>query len=136
MAEIKIDQLRPAFVFLAAKGKSHRQIATFFDIDRGTVSRAIKRFEETGSHRNRTGQGRKRTSTGEVKKMEVEAALERNNRTRRKDGIPASSTRKLGRRIGIPRMMSGMDSTKQKSIGPSTTFHEDCSSDRGARRAL
>ena len=73
MDEIRIDQLRPAFVFLSARGKSHRRIAAFFDVDRRIVSRAVKRLEETGSHKNRTGQGRKRTSTSEAKKAEVMA---------------------------------------------------------------
>ena len=45
--------LRPAIIRAHEKGKGVREIARFLDIEPSTVSRTIKRFEETGSNENR-----------------------------------------------------------------------------------
>ena len=66
MAPIKKAKLRPAFVWLYQKGKTFKAIAEFFGVDRETVSRAIKQFEATGTHKNRKGSGRKRTATSDA----------------------------------------------------------------------
>jgi IS30 family transposase len=42
-----MKDLRPAIIRAHEKGKGVREIARFLDIEPSTVSRAIKRFEET-----------------------------------------------------------------------------------------
>lgn len=66
MSEIKVSELRPAFVYLKQKGKPINAIAKFFGIRWNTVNDAVIRFEETGSNKNRAGSGRKRTATSVV----------------------------------------------------------------------
>ena len=44
------------------RGKTQREIADFFGIALGTVSKAIKRFEETGIHKDRKGRDPKKTA--------------------------------------------------------------------------
>ena len=44
-----MKELRSAIIRAHEKGKGVREIARFFDIEPSTVSRTIKRFEETGS---------------------------------------------------------------------------------------
>ena len=46
-------ELRPVIIRAHEKGKGVREIARFLDIEPSTVSRTIKRFEETGSNENR-----------------------------------------------------------------------------------
>jgi transposase len=93
-----IEQLRPAFVFLVKeKGKSYSEVAKLFGVNYHTVSDAVKRFEETGGSRNRSGQGRK-IDTACVE--EVRKNLLQNARTTHKRGISGNSVRKLGRKIG------------------------------------
>jgi transposase len=100
----KISELRPAFVFLVKeRGKSRREIAKFFGVRRETVNEALRRHDATGNNKNRRGQGRKRTATNMAHVEEVREILNRNNRTRRKQGVPASSTRRIGRRVQISR---------------------------------
>ena len=48
-----MKELRPAIIRAHEKGKGVREIARFLDIEPSTVSRTIKRFEETGSNENR-----------------------------------------------------------------------------------
>jgi transposase len=99
-----ILQLRPAFVYLVSEmGKSRREVARFFGIRKGTVDEALRRYAQTGSNKNRTGQGRTRTSTDQARVEEVRQLLSRNNRTRRRNGVPASSTRKLANRLNNSR---------------------------------
>uniref|UniRef100_A0A914C8Z6 Transposase n=1 Tax=Acrobeloides nanus TaxID=290746 RepID=A0A914C8Z6_9BILA len=45
--------LRPNIIRAHEKEKGVREIARFLDISPATVSRAIKRFEETGSNKDR-----------------------------------------------------------------------------------
>ena len=48
-----MKELRPAIIRAHEKGKGVREIARFLDIEPSTVSRTIKRFEETESSENR-----------------------------------------------------------------------------------
>ena len=48
-----MNELRPAIIRVHENGKGVREIARFLDIEPSTVSRTIKRFEETGSNENR-----------------------------------------------------------------------------------
>uniref|UniRef100_A0A914DA84 Paired domain-containing protein n=1 Tax=Acrobeloides nanus TaxID=290746 RepID=A0A914DA84_9BILA len=50
-----MKELRPVIIRAHEKGKGVREIVRFLDIEPSTVSRTIKRFEETGSNENRKG---------------------------------------------------------------------------------
>ena len=65
-----MKELRPAIIRAHEKGKGVREIARFLDIEPSTVSRTIKRFEETGSNENR-----KREKQQEAE--EISSALKR-----------------------------------------------------------
>lgn len=98
MSNIKIKDMGPAFLWLSKeRGKTKKEIATFFGISRNTVADALKRYEEQGHFGNRKGQGRPKTSTTEAKQEEMEAALKEDSHTR------THSTRKLARRLKISR---------------------------------
>ena len=49
--------LRPAIIRAHEQGRGVREIAEFLSITPMMVSRAIKRFEETGSNDDRPGRG-------------------------------------------------------------------------------
>ena len=72
MSEIKLSELRPAFVYLSQKGKTFKAIAEFFEVKPHTVNNAVKRFSETGSNKNRRGSGRPHQTIESLK-----AALQR-----------------------------------------------------------
>ena len=57
-----MKELRPAIIRAHEKGKGVREIARFLDIEPSTVSRTIKRFEETGNHFRNHYQGHRRFS--------------------------------------------------------------------------
>jgi transposase len=66
MSEIKVDEFRPAFVYLnKTKGMTFKAIAELFDVNRDTVSRAVKRFDETSSNKDRKRSGRPKTATND-----------------------------------------------------------------------
>ena len=54
--------MRPAIIKLHEKGYSTREIEQLLDVSQSSVTRHIKRFEETGSHKDRNGKGRKKTA--------------------------------------------------------------------------
>jgi transposase len=97
MAEIRLLELRPAFVYLNQKGKSVRDIAKLFGVDKNTVSRAVKRFNETGTNKNRAGSGRPRTATSAANQEAVANEIAANPSTK------FNSIRKLSRRLRISR---------------------------------
>lgn len=98
MTDIKVKDLRPAFVWLVKeKGKTRKEVAEFFGVKQQTVGDAITRFEERGNFGNREGSGRPKTATSEGKMSEMEGILAESPHTRH------SSTRKMARRIGISR---------------------------------
>jgi transposase len=97
MSAIKKAELRPAFVWLHQKGKSNREIAKFFGVDKNTVNDAINRFNETGSNMNRSGSGRPRTATNVANQEAVANEIAANPSTK------FNSARKLSRRLSISR---------------------------------
>lgn len=54
--------LRDAIIRAHNRGRGVRKIADFLGISQSVVSKAIKRFEETGSNEDRPGRGRKKTA--------------------------------------------------------------------------
>src|SRR5690348_11657614 len=87
--------LRQAIIKAHQNGKGVREIARFLDIDKMAVSRAIKRFEETGSNKDRPGRGRKKTARSQHKIQSAKEMIRRNPTTK------ANSTRKLAKKLGI-----------------------------------
>uniref|UniRef100_A0A915ECL3 KAP NTPase domain-containing protein n=1 Tax=Ditylenchus dipsaci TaxID=166011 RepID=A0A915ECL3_9BILA len=57
-----MKDLRPAIIRAHEAGRGAREIARFLDITPMMVSRAINRFEEIRSNKDRTGRGRKKTA--------------------------------------------------------------------------
>jgi DNA-binding MarR family transcriptional regulator len=58
---LKMNELRAAIIRAHENGKGVREIARFLDIEPSIVSRTIKRFEETGSNKNRKREKTART---------------------------------------------------------------------------
>ena len=58
--EFKTSEFRSAIIRMHENGKGMREIARYLGISPNTVSLAIKRFEETGSNKDRPGRGRKK----------------------------------------------------------------------------
>ena len=54
-------EMRPFIIKLHEKGYSTREIEQLPDVSQSSVSRHIKRYEETGNHKDREGRGRKKT---------------------------------------------------------------------------
>ena len=71
--------LREAIIRAHDRGKTQREIADFLGIALGTVNKAIKRFEETGSHEDRKGRGPKKTARS---RRNVQRAKGMNNETK------------------------------------------------------
>lgn len=97
MPEVKKSELRPAYVYLKQKGKTITAIAEFFGVHRDTISDAIRRFEQSGSNKNRSGSGRPRTATSVVNQEAVSNEIAANPSTK------FNSARKLARRLLISR---------------------------------
>ena len=71
--------LRPAIIRAHEKGKGVREIARFLNISPATVSRAIKRFEETGSNKDRE---RVKTARNRRNIQRAKAMISRNPTTK------------------------------------------------------
>lgn len=85
--ELDDKWLRPAVCYLVkVRKEKQKDVAELFGINPNKVSRIIKRFTETGSNKNRGGQGRKKTARSEVKIQEARNHLERNNHTKFRNG--------------------------------------------------
>lgn len=111
------DWFRPAVCYLVENRKmTRKKVAEIFGVRREVVEDAVKRHQETGQFKNRKGQGRilflsslrlrlgrKRTSTDEAKIEAVKEHLQQNNHTKKRNGVSGNSTRKLGKKIGIPK---------------------------------
>uniref|UniRef100_A0A914EBS3 Transposase n=1 Tax=Acrobeloides nanus TaxID=290746 RepID=A0A914EBS3_9BILA len=74
------------------------EIADFLGISQSTVSKAIKRFEETGSNEDRPGRGRKKSVRSKRKILRTKGMIKRNPTTK------ANSARKLDKKLGVDRM--------------------------------
>lgn len=100
--ELKDEWFRPAACYLVLEKKMDRQdVAKLFGVSRQRVSRAVDRFEETGEHKNREGQGRKRTARDEDHIEQVNELLDLNNHTKRHNGESGNSVRKLAKKLEI-----------------------------------
>lgn len=87
--------MRPAIIKMHEKGKSIREISDLLDVPTTTVHRHIKRFEETGSHKNKP-KGRPETTARNRQNIQrAKAMLKRNPTTK------ANSSRKLAKKLGI-----------------------------------
>lgn len=102
--EIKDEWFRPAVCYLVQIMK-HKQkdVAELFGVPAMRISRTVKRFDETGSHKDRAGKGRKRTARSEQKVQETRELLRQNNHTKLRDGKIGNSTRKLAQKLEIGR---------------------------------
>ena len=87
-----MKELRPAIIRAHEKGKGVREIARFLDIEPSTVSRTIKRFEETGSNENRK---REKTARSRRNIQRAKAMIKQNPTTK------ANSTRKLAKKLDV-----------------------------------
>jgi len=77
MINIKVDDLRPAMVWLnKKKGMGKEKIAELFEIEKKTVTRAVRRYEEQGDFKDRPRSGRPVTATTEAREEEMKALLD------------------------------------------------------------
>uniref|UniRef100_A0A914DKV7 Uncharacterized protein n=1 Tax=Acrobeloides nanus TaxID=290746 RepID=A0A914DKV7_9BILA len=90
-----MSEMRPAIIKLHEKGYSVRKIEEMLDVPRSTVQDHIKRFEETGSNKDRKGRGRKRTARSKKNVQRAKGMLKRNKTTK------ANSSRKLAKKLGV-----------------------------------
>ena len=97
-----LKNLREAIIRAHNRGKGQREIANFLGIFPGTVNKAIKRFEETGSYEDRPGRGPKKTARSQEN---VQRALEMLQQDR---STKTNSTRKLAKKLGV-----GKDSARR-----------------------
>ena len=78
--KLENDWFRPAVCYLVkAREIKQKEVASMFGVYAKKISDAIKRFEETGEHRDRKGRGRKCTATDEAHVKEAQTLLELNN---------------------------------------------------------
>lgn len=100
--ELKNNWFRPAAYYLVKiKKHTQKEIARLFEINPDRISRAIKRFEETGSHENRVGKGRKRTARSEAVIEEARDHLHQNNHTKLRSNVTGNPSRKLASKLNI-----------------------------------
>lgn len=100
--ELNKEWFRPAAYYLVkAMGQKQKDVAKLFGVSNQCVSGAIKRFQETGTHKDREGKGRKRTARSEQKIEEATRLLQQNNHTRARNGVSGNSSRKLGLKLEI-----------------------------------
>ena len=100
--EIKDDWFRPAACYLVnVMKKKQKDVATLFGVNAKRVSRAIKRLDETGSHKDRKGKGRKRTVRTDEKIQEAQDHLQQNNHTKLRNGVSGNSSTKLAQKLDI-----------------------------------
>uniref|UniRef100_A0A914EQS8 Transposase n=1 Tax=Acrobeloides nanus TaxID=290746 RepID=A0A914EQS8_9BILA len=97
-----LKNLREAIIRAHNRGKGQREIADFLGISSGTVNKAIKRFEETGSYEDRPGRDPKKTARSQEN---VQRALEMLQQDR---STKTNSTRKLAKKLGV-----GKDSVRR-----------------------
>lgn len=90
-----IKNYRPAIIRLFEQGFRVMEISRMLQVKRQTVSKAIKRFQETGTNEDRKGRGRPRTANISVIRRKILRRIKRNPSTQK------NSTRKLAKAVGI-----------------------------------
>ena len=88
-------EMRPAIIKLHEKGYSTREIEQLLDVSKSSVDRHIKRYEETGSHEDRKGRGRKKTARSRKNIQRAKGMIQRNSTSK------VNSGRKLGKKLGM-----------------------------------
>ena len=68
---------RHIIVRLFQEGKRVSEIAKSLNLVKSTVSRTIKRFQETGSNNDRPGKGRPRTSNTNANRKKIKLQIVR-----------------------------------------------------------
>lgn len=100
--DLKDDWFRPAVWYLVKVRKMKQYVvANLFGTNRKRVERIIKRFEETGGHKDRSGRGRKRTARSDENVQKARELLEQNNHTKFRNGVTGNSSRKLASKLEI-----------------------------------
>lgn len=100
--KLENEWFRPAACYLVLEKKmTQKKVAELFGVRSETVSNAINRYEETGEHKNREGQGRKRTARDEDHVEKVKELLDLNSHTKRHNGESGNSTRKIAKKLEI-----------------------------------
>jgi len=116
-----LKNLREAIIRAHNRGKGQREIADFLGISPGTVNKAIKRFEETGSYEDRPGRGPKKTARSQEN---VQRALEMLQQDR---STKTNSTRKLAKKLGVgkdsARRILRMDLKRKRTSSAETSGH-------------
>ena len=87
--------MRPAIIKLHEKGYSTREIEQLLDVSQSSVTRHIKRYEETGNHKDREGRWRKKTARSKKNIRRVKGMIQRNPTTK------ANSSRKLAKKLDV-----------------------------------
>uniref|UniRef100_A0A914E153 Insertion element IS150 protein InsJ-like helix-turn-helix domain-containing protein n=1 Tax=Acrobeloides nanus TaxID=290746 RepID=A0A914E153_9BILA len=77
-----LTNLREAIIVAHNRGKKQTEIADFFGISQGAVSKAIKRFEETGSNQDRPKGRPEKTARNRRNIMRAREMIQRNPTTK------------------------------------------------------
>lgn len=102
--KLESEWFRPASCYLVLEKKmKQKDVALIFGVRPSTVSDAIKRYKETGEHKNQAGQGRKRTAKDDANVDKVKKLLDLNNHTKRRKGESGNSVRKIAKKLEIPK---------------------------------
>ena len=100
-----MSDLRAGIVRLHQQGNSQAEISRLLDVNKSTVSRAIKRFEETGSNKDRPRSGRPVTATtDENMQLIADKICYCNDHEEGHIHSKSDSTRKLVTVLGISHM--------------------------------
>uniref|UniRef100_A0A914CXL7 Transposase n=1 Tax=Acrobeloides nanus TaxID=290746 RepID=A0A914CXL7_9BILA len=83
-----LKNLREAIIRAHNRGKGQREIADLLCISPGTVNKAIKWFEETGSYEDRPGRGPKKTARSQEN-------VQRARKLAKKLGVGKDSARRI-----------------------------------------
>lgn len=100
--DLKEEWFRPsAYYLVKVRGQTQKDVAALFGVPRDRVSRAIRRFDETGTHKDRAGKGRKRTARSAQKIQEANDHLQQNRHTKLRNGVTGNSSRKLASKLDV-----------------------------------
>lgn len=128
--------LRPGILRLYGQGKTQAEISRLLNIDKSTVSRAINRYEETGSNEDRPRSGRPVTSKTEenIEKI-AEKICYCNDHEAGHIHSNSDSTRKLANELGISResvrqMIEGIFQMKSRKTTEGQQLNEEAKKKR------